>query len=67
MKQILYNKSNFTTTQFYGPNIIVISENEWLNKNGLVKERGDGVIIRKKNIALFHVLDHLRHFFHLAK
>ena len=39
-----------TTTPFYGPNVIVISESEWVNKDGWVK--GRGVIFGKKNIAL---------------
>ena len=53
-----------TTTPFYGPNIIVISENKWVNKNGWVK--GRGVIFGEKKYYLkFNVLGHLKQFFTL--
>ena len=56
-----------TTTPFYGPNTIVISESELVNKNGLVQGEGDRVIIVRYIMDLFHVLGHWQHFFHLAK
>ena len=46
-----------TTTPFYGPNIIVILESEWGNKNGWVKGRGMGLYLEKNN-ALFNPNPH---------
>ena len=66
MKQILFDKCNFVydNKPISGRNVIVILENEWVNKNGWVKGRGMGLYL-EKNIALFNVSDHLQHFFTL--
>ena len=56
-----------TTTPFYGPNTIVISESEFVNKNGLVQGEGDRVIIGNIIICLFHVYEYLEDFFLLVK
>ena len=48
--KILYDKCNFVydNNPIYGSNVIVISESEWVNKNGWGGSRGeDGVIIGK--------------------
>ena len=44
MKQILYDKCNFVhdNNPIYGPNVIVILEREWVNKNGGGKGTGMG-------------------------
>ena len=49
MKQILFDKCNFVydNKPISGPNVIVILENEWVNKNGWVKGRGMGLYLEK--------------------
>ena len=63
MKQILYDNYIFLfdNNSIYGPNDIVISETEWVNKKG--GSRGEGLGHNwNKNIALYNVFDHLQFF-----